>query len=111
MSRALKRSSTEDDERKPSADDEEQGEIIDGEINGESETIERSRPKLMKSDSSKRNRADRNAKNIDFYLRYYVGHKGRFGHEFMEFELTQDGKLRYANNSNYKNGQIIRKQG
>lgn len=21
--------------------------------------------------------------NDDFYLRYYVGHKGRFGHEFM----------------------------
>ena len=22
----------------------------------------------------------------EFYLRYYVGHKGKFGHEFMEFE-------------------------
>ena len=114
MSRVLKRSSTEDDERKPSADEEEEEDIqeeitVDDDMVGES--IGNSRPKLVKSDSSKRNRADRDAKNIDFYLRYYVGHKGRFGHEFMEFELTQDGKLRYANNSNYKNGQIIRKQG
>ena len=23
----------------------------------------------------------------DFYLRYYVGHKGKFGHEFLEFEF------------------------
>eukprot|EP01034_Spumella_vulgaris_P026221 gene26221-32761_t len=22
----------------------------------------------------------------NFYCRYYVGHKGKFGHEFMEFE-------------------------
>ena len=45
-----------------------------------------------------------------FYLRYYVGHKGKFGHEFMEFEIV-DGKLRYANNSNYKNDFMIRKEG
>ena len=44
----------------------------------------------------------------DFYLRYYVGHKGKFGHEFLEFELRPDGKLRYANNSNYKNDTMIR---
>ena len=42
-----------------------------------------------------------------FYLRYYVGHKGKFGHEFMEFELSPNGKLRYANNSN-KNYHSIR---
>ena len=24
----------------------------------------------------------------NFYLRYYVGHKGKFGHEFMEFESS-----------------------
>ena len=41
--------------------------------------------------------------NGEFYLRYYVGHKGKFGHEFLEFEFRPDGKLRYANNSNYKN--------
>lgn len=81
----------------------------------------------------------------DFYLRYYVGHKGKFGHEFLEFEFRPDGesgaggrgggppspsggagpriapawfnarslltgKLRYANNSNYKNDVMIRKE-
>lgn len=41
-----------------------------------------------------------------------VGHKSsRFGHEFMEFEMRGDGKLRYANNSNYKNDSMIRKEG
>eukprot|EP01039_Chlorochromonas_danica_P001825 gene1825-1994_t len=48
--------------------------------------------------------------SLPFYLRYYVGHKGKFGHEFMEFEITPDGKLRYANNSNYKNDFMIRKE-
>uniref|UniRef100_A0A8D0WP99 Protein mago nashi homolog n=1 Tax=Sus scrofa TaxID=9823 RepID=A0A8D0WP99_PIG len=46
----------------------------------------------------------------DFYLRYYIGHKGKFGHEFLEFEFQPDGKLRYANNSNYKNDVMIRKE-
>ena len=47
----------------------------------------------------------------EFYLRYYVGHKTKeFGHEFMEFELTPSGKLRYANNSNYKSDTMIRKE-
>ncbi|UYV60596.1 MAGOH [Cordylochernes scorpioides] len=50
------------------------------------------------------------AENKDFYLRYYVGHKGKFGHEFLEFEFRPDGKLRYANNSNYKNDTMIRKE-
>ncbi|KAG5179326.1 protein mago nashi [Tribonema minus] len=45
-----------------------------------------------------------------FYCRYYVGHMGRFGHELLEFELSPDGKLRYANNSNYKNDSMIRKE-
>jgi protein mago nashi len=40
-----------------------------------------------------------------------VGHKGKFGHEFMEFEFRPDGRLRYANNSNYKNDVMIRKEG
>jgi protein mago nashi len=48
--------------------------------------------------------------STDFYLRYYVGHKGKFGHEFLEFEFRPDGKLRYANNSNYKNDTLIRKE-
>ena len=33
----------------------------------------------------------------DFYLRYYVGHKGRFGHEFLEFEFRPDGQVRASN--------------
>lgn len=32
----------------------------------------------------------------DFYVRYYVGHQGKFGHEFLEFEFRPDGKLRYG---------------
>lgn len=46
----------------------------------------------------------------EFYLRYYVGHKGKFGHEFLEFEFQQDGRLRYANNSQYKAENLIRKE-
>ena len=49
----------------------------------------------------------------DFYLRYYVGHKGKFGHEFLEFEFRPDGRLRYANNSMYKSdatNSMIRKE-
>lgn len=30
----------------------------------------------------------------DFYVRYYVGHKGKFGHEFLEIEFRPDGKVR-----------------
>ena len=36
----------------------------------------------------------------DFYLRYYVGHKGKFGHEFLEFEFRPDGKLRLTSHAN-----------
>jgi len=46
----------------------------------------------------------------EFYVRYYVGHKGKFGHEFLEFEFRPDGLLRYANNSNYKRDTMIRKE-
>ncbi|XP_059174469.1 protein mago nashi homolog [Physella acuta] len=38
-----------------------------------------------------------------------LANKGKFGHEFLEFEFRPDGKLRYANNSNYKNDTMIRK--
>jgi hypothetical protein len=34
------------------------------------------------------------APGADFYVRYYVGHKGKFGHEFLEFEFRPDGKVR-----------------
>jgi hypothetical protein len=30
----------------------------------------------------------------DFYVRYYIGHKGKFGHEFLEFEFRPDGQVR-----------------
>lgn len=40
-----------------------------------------------------------------------VGHKGVYGHEFLEYEFKNDGRLRYANNSNYKQDVLIRKEG
>ncbi|ORX61439.1 mago nashi [Hesseltinella vesiculosa] len=46
----------------------------------------------------------------DFYVRYYAGHKGRYGHEFLEFEFTGEGLCRYANNSNYRDDSLIKKQ-
>ncbi|SCV69533.1 BQ2448_2553 [Microbotryum intermedium] len=46
----------------------------------------------------------------EFYLRYYTGHSGQHGHEFLEFEFTHDGRLRYANNSNYRKESLIRKE-
>ncbi|CEJ92191.1 Putative Protein mago nashi like protein [[Torrubiella] hemipterigena] len=53
--------------------------------------------------------------NEPFYLRYYSGHMGRFGHEFLEFDFRSvgDGRsavARYANNSNYRNDSLIRKE-
>ncbi|PVI08482.1 Mago nashi protein [Periconia macrospinosa] len=50
-----------------------------------------------------------------FYVRYYSGHQGRFGHEFLEFDfrVIGDGRsaaARYANNSNYRNDSLIRKE-
>jgi protein mago nashi len=39
-----------------------------------------------------------------------VGHHGRFGHEFIEFECRSTGQVRYANNSNYRNDRMIRKE-
>ncbi|KAL2104950.1 hypothetical protein VUR80DRAFT_9268 [Thermomyces stellatus] len=55
------------------------------------------------------------ASNDGFYLRYYSGHSGRFGHEFLEFDfrVVGDGRsavARYANNSNYRNDSLIRKE-
>ncbi|KAL6717990.1 Protein mago nashi [Lecanora helva] len=53
--------------------------------------------------------------NEPFYVRYYSGHSGRFGHEFLEFDFRTlgDGRsasARYANNSNYRNDSLIRKE-
>lgn len=39
-----------------------------------------------------------------------VGHEGKFGHEFLEFELKQNGRLRYANNSNYRHDNLIERE-
>eukprot|EP00457_Paulinella_chromatophora_P021758 gb/GEZN01024332.1/.p1 GENE.gb/GEZN01024332.1/~~gb/GEZN01024332.1/.p1 ORF type:complete len:175 (-),score=33.84 gb/GEZN01024332.1/:46-507(-) len=50
------------------------------------------------------------AKSDEFYLRYYVGHTGKFGHEFLEFEFQDNGLIRDANNPNYKKDRMIRKQ-
>jgi protein mago nashi len=48
----------------------------------------------------------------EFYCRYYTGHTGRFGHEFMEFEFLPNGVLKYSNNSCYKSkeNEMIRKE-
>ncbi|RMY20325.1 hypothetical protein D0865_16689 [Hortaea werneckii] len=65
--------------------------------------------------------------NEPFYLRYYSGHSGRFGHEFLgedtpqslaslqqfDFRVVDEGRsavARYANNSNYRNDSLIRKE-
>ena len=50
------------------------------------------------------------AHNDEFYVRYYVGHRGNYGHEFFELELYPSGKLRYANNSNYKHESMVRRE-
>jgi len=34
----------------------------------------------------------------------------RFGHEFSEFEINSKGQVRYANKSNYKQAELIRKE-
>ncbi|CAD7937422.1 unnamed protein product [Amoebophrya sp. A25] len=57
-----------------------------------------------------RSERERDREEPNFYVRYYVGHRGKFGHEFLEFELRSTGRLRYANNSNYKNDTMIRKE-
>uniref|UniRef100_A0A2K5SB88 Mago homolog B, exon junction complex subunit n=1 Tax=Cebus imitator TaxID=2715852 RepID=A0A2K5SB88_CEBIM len=46
----------------------------------------------------------------DFSLHYYIGHKGKLGHKFLEFEFQPDGKLRYANNRDCKNDVMIKKE-
>uniref|UniRef100_A0A7S3XAZ6 Mago nashi n=1 Tax=Picocystis salinarum TaxID=88271 RepID=A0A7S3XAZ6_9CHLO len=44
------------------------------------------------------------------YVRCYVGHQGRFGHEFLEFELHPEGILKYANATRYRGEGRIRKE-
>lgn len=50
------------------------------------------------------------APGSDLYFRYYCGHHGKFGHEFLELEVKKDGTLRYANNSRYRGAQAIKKE-
>ena len=40
-----------------------------------------------------------------------VGHRGDYGHEFLEFEINDDGRLRYSNSTHYKKENIIRREG
>ncbi|CDW72918.1 protein mago nashi [Stylonychia lemnae] len=61
-------------------------------------------------ESSKKATTSATGGKEDFYLRYYVGHKGKFGHEFLEFEFRPNGRMRYANNSQYKSEGLIRKE-
>ena len=44
------------------------------------------------------------------FLKFYAGHVGRFGHEYLEFEFQPDGLFKYANDSNYKRGIPIKRQ-
>ncbi|GAA5933197.1 hypothetical protein JCM3775_002566 [Rhodotorula graminis] len=43
------------------------------------------------------------------YLRYYSGHVGSYGHEFIEFEITGN-RLRFALNTNYRNEGLLRRE-
>lgn len=46
----------------------------------------------------------------DFFLRYYIGHKGAYGHEYLDFEVDSTGRLKYLNNSEYKSDSLISKE-
>ncbi|KRY78174.1 Protein mago nashi -like protein [Trichinella pseudospiralis] len=46
-----------------------------------------------------------------FYLRYYGGSRGKFGHEFIEFVIKPNGHFMYINNSHYKNDTVIKRKG
>ncbi|ESL06419.1 mago nashi-like protein [Trypanosoma rangeli SC58] len=45
-----------------------------------------------------------------YHIRYFAGHTGRYGNEFLEFDIRDDGTLKYGNNSRYRNENIIKKQ-
>lgn len=74
------------------------------------ESEQDSRSRHQRDERDRNSHARRNQRNDEFYLRYYVGHKGKFGHEFFEFEFRNDGRLRYCNNSQYKAENLIRKE-
>ncbi len=43
-------------------------------------------------------------------LLFSTGHSGKHGHEFLEVRVLAMAVLRYANNSNYRNDSLIRKE-
>lgn len=60
---------------------------------------------------------DPSDKDEDFYLRFYTGgyRDVELGHEFLEFDIRHNAKedyatLRYANQSNYRDEDLIRKE-
>lgn len=46
----------------------------------------------------------------ELYVRYYVGHKGKFGHEFLEFEFQSDGKVGWDDVARVWGGMGVSKQ-
>ncbi|KNH09453.1 hypothetical protein XU18_0138 [Perkinsela sp. CCAP 1560/4] len=38
----------------------------------------------------------------NIFLRYFVGHRGKYGREFIEFSFESNGVLKYINDSSYK---------
>ncbi len=40
----------------------------------------------------------------ELYVRYYVGHKGKFGHEYLEFEFRPDGEVATFGRAQHKGG-------
>ncbi|KAL9646196.1 hypothetical protein ABK040_008069 [Willaertia magna] len=49
-------------------------------------------------------------KQDEFFVRCYVGHEGRYGHEYLEIIFNSDGLLEYTNDSMYKKDGEIKKQ-
>ena len=44
--------------------------------------------------SERKEKDDNKEKEVsDVYVRYYCGHKGKFGHEFLEFEFRPNGEF------------------
>ncbi|KAJ1922785.1 hypothetical protein GGI03_002136 [Coemansia sp. RSA 2337] len=49
------------------------------------------------------------AESDAFYMYFYSGHKGKFGHEFFKFEIDEKGRLNYSNDSKYRRDSLIEK--
>mmetsp|Transcript_5300 Transcript_5300/g.6769 ORF Transcript_5300/g.6769 Transcript_5300/m.6769 type:complete len:188 (+) Transcript_5300:69-632(+) len=45
----------------------------------------------------------------NFFVKFYVGHRGRYGHEFLQFTVANTGLLHYVNQSEYKKDGLIQK--